>query len=459
MDTIRSFVRTVWSQDITLTPKLNKNSRREDPDTKELINKSWITPDDRAGSHELRRITTPEDVNGVITDFYELYWSDVTQGTTVERLKAWVMGLLLRKWSDVPTDVRKLYVLLWIASLAFALPALIAAAIPLLGLKTVFHLPATAWTGIAAVMAFILSRLLPFLGDVAIYVQAFPGTVGKRKEARERGLTLMSGLMEDRSYDRIVMVAHSLGTILAYDLLQILWAKYAPNPKQPRDHPALLRSLRAVGAMALPIGTAERAAVRFDKARLAAFRRLQWEAYEQLRIDPVGEPLPWKISDFVTFGSPLTHAEFLMTHNKPALDRAVEERQLSTCPPVSEFKTPTILYPSSNPKHPHHAAVFAATRWTNVYDEGNGWISGDPVSGSLEENFGPGIENIRVKLRGKLGRFVTHTKYWDADARGEEIVDGKPTGRSHLDVMRYAVDLRRRENPPAADDSEAALFA
>lgn len=450
MDTLRSFVETVWNGDLSLTPE-NRNNRRTDPDTGATVNKSWLTPDvERTQSHELRRITTPADVNEVYTDFYELYWSDVTQGTTMERLKAWILGLLWRPWSDVPADVRKLYVLLWLVTIAFALPAIAVALAPVFGFDHVLCVPIAVWTGLAAVVALILARLLPFLGDVAVYARALPGTVAKRKEARERGMQLMSGLMDDSRYDRIVLVAHSLGTILAFDLLQLLWAKYAPNPSQPRAEEPLLKAFRAVGKKALPIDAAGRRARRFEPAELEEFRRQQWDVYAQLRSHPDGEGRPWKISDFVTFGSPLAHAEFLMVQNGKAFDRAVDERSLSTCPPVSEFKDPTVLYPSEKPRHPHHAAVFAATRWTNIYDQGNGWLTGDPISGHMEENFGPGVENIRVRLRWSLGRIVTHTTYWDAKAKGEEIVEGSPTGRSHLDVMRYAVDLKRRQEFPPA---------
>ena len=67
------------------------------------------------------------------------------------------------------------------------------------------------------------------------------------------------------------------------------------------------------------------------------------------------------------------------------------------------------------------------------------------MSGDLARSFGPGIKNIRVRLRTRLGRLVTHTHYWDAAAIGEEIVDDAVTGRSHLAVMRDAVDLLRHE--------------
>jgi len=451
METIRSFVRTVWSTDPRLTEG-KYGSRKpdpEDPDGQAAINKSWVHPDNRAKSHELRRITTPYDVHERRTDFFELYWSDITQGTTVERLKAWVKGLLFRKWSDVPRDARKLYVVVWVMVLVMLAPPAALAVMKWFDLPGLV-LPAWFWTAGAAVIAtFVGSFLVPYFGDVAIYVRADPGTIGKRREARERGLALLGELMEDPRYDRIVLVAHSLGTILAYDLLQILWTDYGPGPGNSRQEPEVLAAFQAVGTKALPIDSAARAKSTLDTDELAAFRALQWQTYMALRHNPAKPKRAWKISDFVTFGSPLTHAEFLVTRNAADFNKAVDERLLATCPPVSEWKEPGVLYPQSGkPRHPHHGSVFAATRWTNVFDKGNGWLTGDPISGPLRENFGPGVGSIQVRLRWKLGRIFTHTQYWSLKATGQEILpSGKPGSRSHLDVLRDAVDLGRKLEP------------
>jgi len=118
-----------------------------------------------------------------------------------------------------------------------------------------------------------------------------------------------------------------------------------------------------------------------------------------------------------------------------------------TCPPVSEYEKPIILYPQRGKRqYPHHAAVFAATRWTNVFDLGNLVFTGDPISGSMAENFGPGVENIQVKMQ-SWARIFTHTKYWSSTVEGAEVLPNSAKGRSHLQVMRDAVDLRRRLEP------------
>jgi hypothetical protein len=69
MDTIKSFVKAVWEEDAVITANGLPHPHQV-----------WSKPDDRAGSLELRRITTRESIlsaqfpGGVRTDFYELYW-------------------------------------------------------------------------------------------------------------------------------------------------------------------------------------------------------------------------------------------------------------------------------------------------------------------------------------------------------------------------------------------------
>jgi hypothetical protein len=128
MDTIKGFVRAVWETDDEIT-------RNKLPNPTQV----WSKPDARTGSLELRRITTRETIpshefpGGVRTDSYELYWADLTAGSTWDQFVGWVGGLLIRPWRRVPPDVHLAWVLLWIASL-------IVAALAIVGI-----LPATVW--------------------------------------------------------------------------------------------------------------------------------------------------------------------------------------------------------------------------------------------------------------------------------------------------------------------------
>ncbi|MEP3427410.1 MAG: hypothetical protein ABJN98_01920 [Roseibium sp.] len=113
---------------------------------------------------------------------------------------------------------------------------------------------------------------------------------------------------------------------------------------------------------------------------------------------------PWKITDFVTLGSPLTHAEFLMAESLEDLRGRQDRRNLPTCPPALEYDATTKLHhftyssrlnrKAIGPRTPHHAAAFAFTRWTNLYSPEKFIVTGDLISGPLGEAFG---------LRGERG--------------------------------------------------------
>ena len=405
MSTLRGFVEAVWSRD----PRLRREAGHPN------ANKTWITPDERAGSHELRRITTPY-VNGIRTDFYELYWADVTRGTTRSRLVAWVLELLWRRPDDIPADARRLYVATAVITALFAVVAFLVA------LGSFWNpLLAAIIAAVGAVLFWFLDQfVVPYFGDVATYVQATPTTVAQRAEVRERGLKLLRDLSDDPRYDRIVLVGHSLGSILAYDLLQILWAERRPGGLTMQGDRALIAAIRGAGAhAALPgavpgqLGDEER----------AAFRAAQWKLHTLL-----------------------THAEFLMAKNEAAFREGVAERLFSICPPLSDSASePDVMYyERPRVRAMHHGACFAATRWTNVYDIGNLISTGDPISGDMTENFGGGVENVQVRLEGRLGRVFTHTLYWSLDAEGREVEAAAGIRRSHLEVLRDAVDLGRR---------------
>lgn len=447
MDTIRGFVKAVWSDDISLVPFYN---RRTDPETGGVISKSWVTPDKHISSHELRRITTPADINKRMTDFYEIYWADITQGTTRGRLYAWISTLLLRRWRDVPADTQRLYwaTLVFVAILLGA-TAVLAAPGLVGGLgKTV----AAAILAGAGALLWALDRfVVPYFGDVAAYVRAEAGTVEKRAKVRERGLELLRSLSKDDQVDRIVLVAHSLGSIIAYDLLQILWAEFRPRAMEKVKHGDLFQAVRAVDDFAvLPADTG----TAWSPDTRERFRKAQWRLYEELRGFKPDETIEgtWKISDFVTLGSPLTHAEFLITHNQHEWRRGVDERLFAICPAQSDSNmTRRVHYESGRNRQTdrptfaiHHGAAFAATRWTNIYDIGNLITTGDPISGSMRENFGQGVEEIQVALTKGESRVFTHTLYWARNAFGYEVLPDGSNGRLNTIVLRDAIDLRRK---------------
>jgi hypothetical protein len=174
-------------------------------------------------------------------------------------------------------------------------------------------------------------------------------------------------------------------------------------------------------------------------------------AQRELRRRLAGRPAPaaanqadprWLISDLVTFGSPLTHAEFLIAADRADLEVRKAARELPQSPPYRELLDPNVLQraqathgmPIANPadqtrlmSYPvmnenktwmlHHAAPFAPVKWTNVYDPATLVFFGDVIGGPLHSVFGPAIIDIDLKSRrgGHQSRAFTHTKYWALD--------------------------------------------
>jgi hypothetical protein len=85
----------------------------------------------------------------------------------------------------------------------------------------------------------------------------------------------------------------------------------------------------------------------------------------------------------------------------------------------------------------HHAAPFAAARWTNVFDPARFVVFGDVIAGPLAHLFGDAITDVdlRAQRGGRQSWRFTHTKYWSLD---------EPT---RLAACREAVDLLDRGRP------------
>jgi hypothetical protein len=435
MDTIKGFVRAVWETD----PAVSHNGM---PDPAEV----WSKPDLRTGSLELRRITTRQSrrsdnfPNGVRTDFYELYWADLSGGSTLGDVENWVFGMLFRNpFTRVPPPLRSLWLLLLLLSLGIGYLALAGVFKPedvIFGVRPYgWMAPFSTWLGpllAAALGYFANSLLVPYFGRVVRYTRATPQNIAARKDIRERGLALLSAL-HDGSYERIILVGHSLGSILGYDLLSYFWASRPAAYSVSRDSPEF--ALFRAADNALQAYEAHRTA-----AHLYAFHEAQRHLANALRRRPApkpGEPdTRWLITDFITLGSPLTHAGILLASDEISFQDHVQQRQYPVAPPVREILDPKNIHAAETAgfvldKHRprlmafplnekswelHHAAPFAAVRWTNIHDPARFIFLGDVISGPLAPHFGAAITDINLRaLRGPAHGF-THTKYWDIGA-------------------------------------------
>ena len=463
MSTLRGFVHAVWESDETLFDKGHPDAT----DGKERqSNPVWAKPDERYVNYELRRITTERAKNRCRCDFYELYWADLMQGTTWDHVSTWICNLLFRRPEKVPPRLKSAWIFLWGASIA-ALALLILSILP----STTNQDAATNWswgtyvrTGGAFVASLVLTALinlvfLRYVGDAARYLGASPANVQARQEIRQRGIDLLERLMgisehgitdpREREYDRIIVVGHSLGAVVGYDILKHTFARVhdqfeqSEMAEQPRRH-ELEELIR---------GNAEKD----EKLNIGAYQNAQDAARHEL----IECGSPWIVSDFVTIGSPLGHAEVLLAQDRKDLHAQQRERNLPTCPPELELDLKTKLkhfsyWPGDRRKKnepdsealltriPHFASHFAFTKWTNIYSPSRAIFWGDVISAPVAETFASktdgrsktGIRDEAVMVPDKIGDWpLTHTKYWNMTKdEGADVPH-------HISVLRKAINF------------------
>jgi hypothetical protein len=468
METIDGFVTAAWIIDDQAQWPSPPDERGGD---------IWFKRDPITGSRELRRITTrwtrsqPNAADkGPRIDFFEFYWADLGQGSTIQQVWDWLRTLLVRSPSRVPTGLMGAWILLWAATII----------VGLLSLFALLPWPGGLWhwglAGAAAAVGYLLlSIVAPYAGEVAQYVRAEPRNIAMRAAIRDRGLQLLKALHDGKSYDRIIVVGHSLGSIIAYDLISLLWSERGPAMRV-KESDAAFKQLRAVEIAAHALDGASGVEV---EDRRTAYREAQRALRLSLRSGGAGgegvkrtADEEWLVSDFVTLGSPLTHAQFLLSRDPADLRRRIERWLFPTdfpqfqhidteqiekindrpAPPSAEILGPKnglFSYFSENPEtwSIHDAAPFAAVRWTNIYDPHHNIFQGDIISGPLVPIFGKGIRDINLRgLRGPAHEF-THTLYWSLPKGCDWTVPGdraRANALPHIQILHKALNLLDR---------------
>lgn len=384
MDTLRHFVAAVLSQAKPMPTLFSK-------------------PDRMSETFELRRLTASGDRRRPVTDFYEYYWAYQIEGTTLKHVRAWFRTLLFRSPRKVPASLQFFWVLGWVvvavagylALTKLLKPAAAPAPVTITGLLIL---------GLGAlVQGFAISSL----GDVARYLSPAPYNISTRQRIRSEGIALLRKLHESNRYDRIVVVGHSLGSVIGYDILGHLWAQMnAIYTEVDRPDQAVLRVTEGVGKALAATG---------DVEKLEEYRQCQRELWQSQR----ESGNPWLVNDFVTLGSPLANAAFLLARDEADLRARQELRELPTCPPQVDDGAYSYRqnYMFNGSKRSvrvlHHAALFACTRWTNIYAPLRFGFLGDWVAGAMQPVFGSGIKDIALTESAFRNLpLVAHTKYW-----------------------------------------------
>ncbi len=324
------------------------------------------------------------------------------------------------------------------------------------------------WPGFVALVSALLllvqGFLIKFFGDVGRYTIPSPGNILPRQKVRDRGIALIKQLSATDRYDRIIVVAHSLGCLVAYDIVTILWAEYVSTRDRLKEHVPTADNMRSEVQAVVDASTAKP----FD---LAAFRRTQRSFFLALqkadrdrlkgvKLNKDDALAQWLISDLVTIACPLTHADFLLARTKADLKERFQRRDLAKCPPKLEKgedgKALHLTYREDGTRVSRfiHDAAFAGVRWTSIHDQPADsfrFLSGDFIAGPIAKWFGKGIVDVKVEPRWKSDtlpeRLFTHTIYWEM----HQSYAGETPPSVH--VIRNAVNLLDE------DAAEIALLA
>jgi hypothetical protein len=241
--------------------------------------------------------------------------------------------------------------------------------------------------------------------------------------------------------------------VIGYDILKHLWQEHNKTYQNPRGalkkktQEEITKLTKEKLQPALVQAEAfDEFMLRTNPGKLGDYFEAQLALWQEIR--SMGSP--WLITDFITLGSPLTHAGMLLAKDAGDLRERQMQRELPTNPPITEkdgsddifsYKSWTdYTYGRSKKFKPwviHHAGLFAFTRWTNIYFPAKFGAFGDLVGGPLRPVFGHGIKDISVST-GKLMKdhsLAAHSAYWFIEK------ETKP----HLQLLIDALDLDNEE--------------
>lgn len=410
METLRSFVYGVKEE-------------LEKRDEAEKYSTIRSKPDSIGDIYETTRLSMDSTRDRPITDFYEFYWAHNMRNTQFSQMLTWMKRLIFTWVGKTPPRLKPLWFTIWglivIAIISAYLisnyykastlekvlaPVLTAAIFPVL---------------LSAIGSFFKSAFLNSVGDAARYFTPEPDNIGERSRIRQQGILFLKKLhtlASREKVDRIIIVAHSLGTVVAYDLLRLLWTEYNTIYQQlPVVSQDAMEKINGYSDGTLPLGEDD----------LATFQNLQFKCWQEQK--DLGNP--WLISDFITMGAAINAIDYLMVSNE-TIDNLIAQRELPVSPAIKDAKDNTIFFNSFPPyeldghkrtvKILNHGALFAVTRWTNIF------YNSDFVGGRMQRVFGKGIKDVPLKRNSIWCYPGGHTAYWDKKDKNnalKQIVD------------------------------------
>lgn len=368
-------------------------------------------PDKMSSSFELRRLQVPGSKNQPLTDFYEYYWAHHMRDTKVRNLISWLSTLLFRKPVNVSKTLKPYYYIMWMLFLV----AVIFFGQAIMSAVYGSYTTAISLMAMSATILFVDYNILRIaygiIDDAARYLNPHPDNIAQRNKIREEGVRLLDTLHNSKKYSRIILVGHSLGTVIAYDLIRLYWSTLKAQKKYTLKKQVTLKEFtkkvdEIFGSIDLSFN-----------AKVQKYQELQLQLWRELR--ECG--WPWLITDFITMGSPLAHADMLLSKDRREFHSKQLEGEYPVSPPMREHEIyyKVNLKTEEGPRsvfRPTHLAPFICTQWTNIYFPHEYLVKGDLVGGPLQRLFGSGVKDIPVALIGFRGSFLCHTKYWQYES-------------------------------------------
>ena len=395
----------------------------------------WSRPDRISEGFEHRRYSLSATRDRPLTDVYEFYWAHLFDQNSFRTFLVWFFRLTLKPNKDLPQRLRSFFNYIRLAMSAVAL--IIGGLIHVLSsyndaVSALLSIPIVSIISLILV-ASISNFFLQTISDAARYLDASPRNVQSRNAVRELGVKFLLRLHTSyRQYDRIIVCGHSLGSVIAYDILKHTWYEYYDTFSSASEiNQPVIKEM--------------------DRAIKAGEHKKMRELQLKLWAEQVNLGNKWRVTDLITLGSPLSYADVLLADSVSEFREMKSRGELPTCPPILDARDGGISRKLNFTKRLEDESkvrrtirvlrapsLFSVTRWSNIYFKTRLGIIGDPIAGPLNTLFGEGIRDFEVEPVGKR-RYFTHTSYWsDLGTTLESEVDP-------LVALRRSLNLDRKE--------------
>lgn len=344
--------------------------------------KVYSVPERITGFFDQRKLVAPL-IDGKY-DFYEYYWAHLISEPDTWSTINWLFSLLF--WKNPSERMRPVrwYLRLGILAILVAISIGVYLYYDKLFLNLFYYDSAIQLLIIGLPFLFIIAvkyllrKLVFSFGDVIRYTVPHPKNINNRQKISESAVNFLLGI-NSLDYDRIVVIGHSLGSIVAYEMLINAFNIFNSNSE---NHVSLSDE---------------------DVRKINDCKNAN-----EVR-NKMGEPSKWKVTDFVTCGSPLCHAEMLLVKDHEMFIDKIEKGEYPQCPPHNKEN---IFYEKNNKYYIKHSSVFAFINWNNLY------FNNDLIGGKLRKIFGEGIVDHKLKPK-TSGIFTSHSNYWNRERESE----------------------------------------